>query len=236
MRISTPEESNKAKCLIFAPPGHGKTRLLGTAQDDPRTSPTLILDFEGGVQTLVGKKIDVATIRDWEDYSEAHALLSDPKCKYRSVGVDSITETQVEGMLSILEKDANRVDPDLLAQQDWGVILVQMRRFVRSFKDLPMHVFMTALASEDLVPRVGAVQVPALQGAFGREVAGIMDTVAYLALEETEEETVRVLLLHGYPKFRIKARTPWDIEIPGEIEDPTVGKLLDTLGFAAGKE
>jgi len=231
-KIHKAEESTYCNALIFAPHGHGKTHLLATANEDERTSPILVLNFEGGTHTLAGSDVDVFDVRTWAEYDEAYEILSDPNCKYRSTGLDSISETQIFGMLNILDKDAKRVDPDLMAQQDWGVILVQMRRLVRHFRDLPMHVFFTALAGESVVPRLGTIKVPLLQGAFQKELPGIVDVVAYLANEDADDDTVhRLLLLHSYPKFQVKARPPWGVLIPTEIEDPSITDLLDVLGF-----
>lgn len=226
-----PSQAQFLKALIHSPGGHGKTRFLGTAQEDPRTSPMAFLNFEAGDSTLAGLDIDVFDIKSWEDYDDVYRQLSDPRTKYKSVGIDSITETQVSGLLAILEKDARRADPDQLAQPDWGVILVKMRRFVRHYKFLPMHVFMTALSKDDIAPRVGPVKVPAVQGAFANELVGIPDVVGYMALDETDTGTKRILLLHDYPRFSVKARTPWNVIVPSEIEDPTVAKLLDVLGY-----
>lgn len=235
VKIGRPEDVTHAKVLVYGPPGHGKTYFLGTLADDPRTSPVLLLDFEGGVQTLVGRDIDVARIRDWPDFEEAYELLADPETKYRSVAVDSLSETQIGGLLRILEKDKRRADPDQLAQPDWGLILVQMRRFVRAFRDLDMHVFMTALSKDELDPKEGRIVVPSFQGAFSGEVAGVFDTVGYMALAEDDDgETLRLLLLADQPKFRVKARTPMGARPPSELEDPTATKLLDALGFAGG--
>lgn len=230
-----PEDASFAKVLIHSPAGHGKTTLLGTAQEDPRTFPMAFLNFEGGEQSLAGLDIDVFDIRDSKDYDEVYRDLKSGKTGHKSVGVDSITETQVSALLEILDKDTvNRADPDQLAQQDWGIVLIRMRRIVRQYvKMLPMHVFMTALSKDDVVPRVGSVKAPQVQGSFATELPGILDAVTYLALEEDKETGAerRFLLLHGYPKFSVKARTPWGVQIPTEIEDPTVAKLLDALGF-----
>jgi hypothetical protein len=227
-----PSDAQFIKALIHSPAGHGKTHFLGTAQNDERTYPMAFVNFEGGEQTLAGLDIDVFDIRDWKDYDDVYALLRDPKNPYKSVGVDSITETQITGLMNILEKDTKRVDPDQLSQPDWGIILVRMRRVIRHFvKMLPMHVFLTALSKDDVVARVGQVKIPAVQGAFASELPGILDVVGYLALEEADGETNRLLLLHDYPKFSVKCRTPWDMEVPSEIVDPDVTKLLDTLGY-----
>lgn len=231
-----PEESKYLKALIHSPAGHGKTRFLGTAQDDPRTFPMAFLNFEGGEQTLSGLDIDVFDIRDSADYEAVYKDLRDPKTPYRSCGVDSITETQISMLLEILGHDkVNRADPDQLAQQDWGIVLVRMRRIVRQYvKMLNMHVFMTALSKDDVVARVGSVKAPQMQGAFATELPGVLDVVAYLALTENDDgDMERVMLLHSNPKFSVKARTPWTgTDVPSEIEDPTITKLLDALGFA----
>ena len=238
VHIGRPEEVTHAKALIFAPPGAGKTFLLGTLNDDERTAPTLLLDFEGGVQTLVGRDIDVARIRDWRDFEEAHEVLADPDSPYRSVGVDSLSEAQIGGLFQILDrKDLRRADKDQLAQQDWGLILVQMRRFVRGFLDLGRHTFMTALAKDDLDPRVGRIAIPAFQGAFGKEVAGTFDTVAYLARDEDEDGNMeRVLVFHGDPAYQTKARSAMGRPVPAEIINPTAGDVLDALGFVKARK
>lgn len=230
-----PSEQHFAKVLIHSPAGHGKTHFLGTAQEDPRTFPMAFLNFEGGEQTLAGLDIDVFDIRDAKDYDEVFKQLKSPNTPYKSVGVDSITETQISTLLQILQSDTiNRADPDQLAQQDWGIILVRMRRIVREYvKMLPMHVFMTALSRDDVVPRVGSVKAPQVQGAFASELPGILDVVAYLGLQDNPDtgELERVLLLHSNPKFSVKARTPWGVEVPSEIINPSITSLLDALGF-----
>lgn len=227
-----PSEKKYIKALIHSPHGHGKTHFLGTAQEDERTAPMAFLNFEGGDQTLAGLDVDVYDMRDMQDYKEARRMLVAPSNPYKSVGIDSVTETQVAGFLAILEKDKNRGDADLMAQQDWGISLVQMRRFIRDFKFLPMHTFFTALSKDDVVARVGQVKTPAVQGAFQYELPGIVDVVAYMALDEDETGVHRVMLLHSYPKFSVKCRTPWGVTVPSEIgPDPSVTDLLDVLGY-----
>lgn len=233
MNPRKPADAAYAKVLIHSPAGHGKTHLLGTAQDDPRTFPMAFLNFEGGEQSLSGLDIDVFDIRDSKDYDEVYRDLKSGKTGHKSVGVDSITETQISALLEILDKDTvNRADPDQLAQQDWGIVLIRMRRIVRQYvKMLPMHVFMTALSKDDVVPRTGSVKAPQVQGAFASELPGILDVVSYLALEETDGIVERILLLQGHPKFSVKVRTPWGTEVPNEIVNPSITKLLDALGF-----
>lgn len=237
MGIHKPADNPYAKVVIYGPHGHGKTHFLGTAQADERTSPMLILDFEGGVDdTLAGLDVDVFPIRSWEDYSEAYELLSEPNTPYRSVGIDSISETHIWALLDILGKAApkeNRNDPDLLEQRDYGKASVQLRRLLREFRDLPLHVFYTAGAKEDEERGIGKVAKPALAGQMSNEVVGLMSVAGYLALTEDEEgEVERVLLLQNYPKFRTKIRMPWGEVAPDELVQPSVTSLLDAMHIA----
>jgi hypothetical protein len=103
---------------------------------------------------------------------------------------------------------------------------------LREFRDLDMHVFFVAHAKETDVPREGRVRLPDLAGQLAEEVSGLMSIAGYLAqYEEDDGELHRSLLLHSFPKFRIKARTRWGVSAPAEIIDPTIGKILDALGY-----
>lgn len=232
LQIQKPDQLRFLKGLIHAPPGAGKTVLMGTAQLDERTSPFLVLDFEGGVESLSGLDIDVAPIRSWEDYNEVYELLASGDHNYKGCGIDSISETHKFALLDILrDQGPSRNDPQLLEQRDYGKATVQMRQLLRAFRDLPMHVIFSAHTKELEIPREGRVRVPDLAGQMAEEVAGLMSVVGYLAQFEEEGELHRTLLLHGFQKFRIKARTPWGVEAPEEIIDPTMTSLLDALHF-----
>lgn len=239
LEIRKPADTRFAKMLTFSPAGHGKTHFLGTAQEDERTAPMLLMDFEGGEETLAGLDIDVARIRDWDDYSEGYELLTSDSAEniYKSVGVDSISETHIWALLSRLEaQGARRKDPDLIEIGDYGVAGTQLRRLLREFRDLPMHVFYTAASKEVDERGVGKVKVPAMSGQMAEEVVHLMSIVGYLALDpepedEDQEGWGNILLLQNYPGFRTKVRAPWKSIAPDEIVQPTITKLLDALNF-----
>lgn len=229
----------RIKCLIYGPAGQGKTHFLGTASMDERTAPILILDFEGGVlSTLEGlpgykETWDYMQIRSWADYNKAFERLDKNEEGFRCVAVDSISETHKFALYNIIEKEEDRrKNPDLIEQGDYGTASVQINRLVRSFRDLPMHVFFTAHAKDETDPREGLVKKPMMAGRVAEEVPGMMEVVGYLAWTEDEEgEMKRTLLLQNWPKVRVKVRTPWGKEAPDEIYDPTVTTLLDTLFY-----
>lgn len=227
--VGPPETDRKVKSLIYGPSGHGKTRLLGTANDDPRTSPMLLLDYEGGVSSLIGRDIDVVRITTWDEYEEVRLFLKGGKHGYKSVGIDSVSEAHVNALLGRLE-DRQRKEANALDQNDYGVALVMMRRLLRSFRDLPLHVFCTALAKEETDVREGLIKKPALPGAMADEVLGIFESVSYLALaEDADKQIVRVLVMNPAPRIRAKTRVPLDVVPPDTIVDPTIAKILDSL-------
>lgn len=252
VEIVRPGEVRWVKGLIFAPGGHGKTHLLGTAQEDDRTYPMLLLDFEGGEETLAGLDIDVVAIRSWDDYSEVFEhLSSDEHWKipgtslkkgetYKSLGIDSISETHIWGLLTrIAEKGPSRREPDLIEMGDYGVVGTQMRRLLREFRDLQMHVFYTAGAKQDEERKVGKIIVPSMSGQLSSEVVHLMSFAGYLAKGEEENEdgewvTVRELLLNE-EGYRVKVRTGWGVEAPDSIENPSMTTLLDALAVPQPK-
>lgn len=249
LQVHSPASLRWAKVLVFAPAGHGKTVLLGTAQEDDRTYPMCFIDWEAGSEVLEGLDIDVFSIRSWKDADQILELLEagdvvkmkDGNGKsrkidfgeYQSLGIDSVSEMNRWAQLERLRlKGKSRKDPDLIEMQDYNVTGVQLRRVLRRIRDLEMHVFFSSHAKLADDPRLGRVTLPDLTGQLAEEVAGLVSTSGYLALSEDEDgEPERLLLLHSWPKFRTKVRTPWNQQAPSEIVNPDVTEILDVLGY-----
>lgn len=235
--ILKPDEASYMKALIFGPGGYGKTTFLGTAQKDPRTSPMLLLDYEGNTESLRGLDIDIKPIRDWNDFNETLQYLRHEKHGYKSIGIDSLTEVNLWALNArVLERSATRGDDEQPELQDFGHVLTQMRRLIRVFRDLPMHVFYTAIDDTEPEPGEGNVKIPMMVGRMKREIGALMSVVGCLAIQETQnpDKTLtkeRVLLLHDIPRYRVKARTAWQAHdsVPEILSNPTVGRLLDVI-------
>jgi hypothetical protein len=229
------------KGMVHGPQGQGKTHFMGTLAHDPRTAPALFLNFEAGDLTLQGMpgEWDMADVRSWDDYNTQYERLLTNKEGFKSVGVDSLSETHLFALLNVIEQEgAKRKNKDLIEQGDYGTAMVQMRRLVRHFRDLDMHVLFLASSKDVKDPREGMVKKPALAGQLADDIPGMMDMVGYMAItDETDEDgdptgnVIRSLLLQNYPKIRIKVRTPWGVVAPDEIDNPTMTNVLDTLGY-----
>lgn len=246
--ITKPDFQRKCKALIYGPSGQGKTVFLGTAQQDERTAPMLLISFEGGTSSLAGLDIDIAQVHSWSDHNDIFSFLRKPN-KYKSIGVDSLSESHFLALLLTAQKRSGgdgdvpsddflapekvKEDPDYIEMGDYGRARVQILRLMRLYRDLPLHVFFTALSMEDRDVREGLIKKPYVAGKLSDEVLGIPDIVAYMAVETSTQKEVqtskRILLLQNYPKIRCKVRTPWKVTIPNEIENPTVSSLLDVL-------
>lgn len=244
IKLTKPGQSPYLKCLLAGETGVGKTTFLGTAQEDPRTSPVVILDLEGGTQSLMGLDVDVIRIRSWEELEEAYTFVA--KSDYKSVAIDSVSETHLSALFSILEEEqkdrSSRGLPiDLFQQGDYGRASVRMRRLLRAFRDLDKHVFFTSLVQEVIEPNIGLIRKPALIGRLADEVPGLVDVVGFLVLAEKPEKTdrpmirptrlptSRVMILKNHPQYRAKARTGWGAQVPDLLWEPTVSKLFDAL-------
>jgi len=233
------------RLLVYAPPGHGKTTLFGTALGDERFDPILLLDFDAGTSSIISKcrqieiddlgspiegKIDVINITTWEDFDRVYAFLLDHADAYRTVGIDSLSETNYlclqhcQSLAVERAKSSNRVrDPDIPEQQDYQRDAILMRRLVRFFRDLGLHLVMTAHRAED-----GGKLSPLLVGRLREELPALVETVGYLGLDEADGEVVRILITAPTLRFFAKDRSEGG-KLGSEVVNPTLPKLLDML-------
>lgn len=261
-RFRSPKSPLHIKTLVYGPPRVGKTVFVGSAGNDPRTAPLLLLDFEGGSSSLQGTTADVSIlpIRDWQDYNEVYAYLAEGKHEFQSVAIDSVSETHIYSLIKIVEaqvQGSDRRKDDLQTEQgDYGKSMMQMQKFLRAFRDLPLHVFLTAHTKTELEPGEGWVRKPKLYGQLSDEIVGMFDITTFMMiLDEDDEDAAnkrrkarrtkssksdaadRVLLLANEPKIRLGIRRPMDVEIPDSIRiglHDGVTQLFDALGIKGG--
>lgn len=200
--ILSPEDTEFINAIIYGDTGSGKTTLLGTANKFKGTAPILLIDVEGGTKSLRGKDVDVVRPLSWSEIQDIYNYLRHDNHKYRSVGVDSLSELQkkyslgaILGDLKIQQESeyANLGETIVPTRQDWMKTGDQMRKFIRAFKDLsyiktggdPIHVFMTCLEKVDeKKDTIG----PMFSGTLSMEAGAYVDVLARLSRVAQEKE------------------------------------------------
>lgn len=230
------ERGRLINMMVYGGSGVGKTLLAGSADAVPELRPVLMLDFEGGTETLVRTYPDVQQVRveNWKQMQAVYDDLHRGSHDFKTVILDSLTEIQKFNMYSIMEDlISNRpdLDPDVPGMREWGKNLEQMRKFVRAFRDLKMNTIFTCLDKQDKDDRTGRVStLPSLSGKLSGEVAAFLDIVTYMYVKTVgqgeEAEDKRLLLTQKTETIIAKDRTR---TLPMVVENPTMQSLFDII-------
>lgn len=222
--------------MFFGEFGVGKTHLLGTAQDHPETSPLLILDVDGGVQTLRKRKdIDVLQVRSLEQFNDIYESLFNSIVKgemhYKTIGVDTLTEFQSldisEIMLARWEESPGKLDKDVPDPYGWNKSGAHMRKMVRALRDLPCNTLFTCHVAEVENTLKQKEYFPMLPGKLRKQIPGFLDFVGYMKQEVGEaDEIIRSIQFLKTDRVAAKQRDCgfMDLEI-----NPTIPILWDRL-------
>jgi len=232
--------------LIHSPGGHGKTTFLATACDDPRTSPILVADMEGGAALRFAKKdpstYTIRHVRSINDLNQLYEYLAKGDHPYKSFAIDSLTEVQKLGLFEFvygtkpdMSFSGNVINVKTAELQHWAKSKTQIEMLVRYFRDLPIHTFFTTLTQTIRDELTGKVTTTiALPGKQADEIPGIPDIVGYLGIVKTKENpNMRALMVQPDGRIVCKDRTD---ALGDVVLEPTVSKVLDAIWKAYGIE
>jgi len=239
-------ENRHLKILLYGDPGVGKTTLAASAAAVPSMSEVLVVNIEGGVLAISDPSIYGAkAVPDTIDFTGFGLLqtifsaLARGGHNYKTVVIDSLSELVKYNLDDIVKKKmdagAKNRDEDEVFLEDYGTMTKQMRRVVRMFRDLPMHVIYTCHAaptSLDADAKVG----PDLSNKLRSSVVGYMDVVGYVYMGSKTETVdgkeqnvpVRKLLTSPVGKFIAKDRSPGQ-RLGMVLDNPTMTVIMEKI-------
>jgi phage nucleotide-binding protein len=243
LQVAPPDEIVRfLNLFVYGESGVGKTYLGGTAADDPKTSPVLFIDVEGGVTTIKERRdVDVVTVRSMKQLenvaTKLGASVKDGRVYYGTVVIDSLTELADLDMRVVMKdaynKSPDKVDIDVPSPREWGKVRNHIRIIVRYFKDLPVHVVWTGhvgIQEADQDKGIPRKFFPGFAGKLSREIPGFMDIVGYYSQKSNNEGVIiRSLQLQGTDRVIAKDRTK---ALGQMIQDPTIPSIWETIELA----
>jgi len=180
MKIQKFEPTNhKIKALIYGASGSGKTFFAGTAKN------ALFLSAEGGLLSNAKKGVSYSEIRSLTDLTDSLDYLKKNPKEYRTVVIDSISEIND----IVIAEIENRTKKQMQLQ-NWGELSTKIRKVLRGFRDLPMHVIFIALEKNIIDNEKIKKIVPEMAGKAATGIAAFMDIVGYMMVNKTGKRDI----------------------------------------------
>jgi len=197
------------KVLVYGQAGCGKTTLAKTL---PKP---VVLSAEGGLLSLKDDNIPFIEIKSMTDLHEAFSWLEDSD-EFESVVLDSISE-----IAEVVLAHEKKINKD--GRAAYGEMDVQLSEIIRAFRDLDMHVLMTAKLEKQQDEMGRMLYFPSLPGnKTAQKLPYFFDEVLALRIEKDDEgKTQRALMCDSDGLWLAKDRSgrldAWEAPDLGEI-------------------
>lgn len=245
------KEASLLRCLVYGPPGSGKTWFGASAALSPLTSPVMYLDYRGQITSLLQSQVYLDAVEDgrlvilridkYEDLNQVYAWLKRGGGKEpgldkafptfpKTMVLDSLTELQRDEVLRRGGNEPDRFSRDIqgLEIRDWGIMLNQFALLGRLWYELPMHVVFTALerVTFDDKDKLSSVSV-AMQGQAADQFPGYAHLVIRLEAAPPNAKQFNVALLRAAKSL---AKNQTAAKLPTRILGPTLPMIVRALG------
>lgn len=246
------EQRLQVSCLLWGREGTGKT-TSALRLTQVGTGRVLLINAEAGAKrhALATHGIDASRVDVWptEDQGPGHITYATIEAEvleplrreleanpgsYTGVVIDSFTELARRVLEDVVAEATAKAARLGKARDQWqvdladhGVAASQMRSLLRRFRDLPVHLFITALERRDVDQNSGMVMYgPALGPAVAVDTMGLVDLVGFCQVEEI-----------GGQEFRTATFTPTSIRrgkdrygvMPQTLVDPFADRIVDYI-------
>lgn len=240
------DQEDYAKVLVYGPQGTGKTTDLAFLA---HLGPLVYVNAEAGLKKLPLRKLGVplTNIRPvkCKTYDELDALYwqlklnledheeGDPR-RITGLALDSYTElTQSLVENAVGERvaratkkgvtEGDLVDEFYTDRDQYGKMTSQMRALTRRFRDLPLHVGISALEKR-VVDGDSVQMVPALTPAFTTSLLGYVDVVVYTTVVDVGGRPEYLGVCRPVDKY-LSAKDRFGV-LPTVLAEPTMDRII----------
>ena len=217
--IKSTEVPTHIKMVLYGRPGIGKTIFAAGA---PKP---LLVDCERGTLSLGNKKlieagiippeVDVWPVDTFQELNVVFEYLQTNEAGYKTVILDGFSELLRKGVDLIMERLVAKhpeKNPDIVSPTEWGMSTQQMRKVIRNFRMLPLHVIFNCLVREDENEETGLQEAkPAVSPSVFNILNAYVDIIAYMFIvgnpDDPPEKQFRALLFQPAEKYVAKDRS-----------------------------
>lgn len=230
--------SKHVRIGLFADPGVGKTRMVGSCASLGRV---LILhpptDHRDSILPGDKKsgKIETWRINDWDDMNQALDFLRHEGSQYDWVWVDSMSLLQ-DHLLDDLWETAISEKPARarygLDKQEYGINFFRLGGWMRHVVGPDTFNFGFTAHTAQLLPSEDEEEsmklMPWIQGKnMSAKFCGYMNVVAFMEVATISEKRRRVLRLDATERYY--AKDQFDMTDNGRVLDPTMPKVMELI-------